>query len=219
MSDEGPWCGDPVTTLDTSSIDHAIAVARWAEVIVSPITGTGSSSTVIDLAQALADSTGGQRFSSTSPTIDIAEGIVDIVLDACRTFSDCNGNGTLDECDIAQGTSLDEDLDGVPDECATATAVPSRSTLGFWLSSYPNPFNPRTTIAYSIPRTTHVTLKIYDLVGRRMRTLVDELVNAGEHQVPWDGNDTTGHKVASGVYLCQLQAGEFVEARRIVVLK
>jgi hypothetical protein len=219
VSDEGPWCGDPVSTLDTSSIDHAIVVAQSTGVIVSPITGTGSSSAVINLAQAIADSTGGQRFSSSAPTTDIAEGIVDIVFDACRTYSDCNDNQILDECDISQGTSLDENEDGVPDECATATNAPLRSETGFWLSSYPNPFNPRTTISYSIPKAGYVELAVYDLAGRHVRTLVKEHVAMGEHHVRWNGEDSTGSQVASGVYLYQLRAGGFVETKRMVLLK
>ncbi|MHC4947129.1 MAG: hypothetical protein ACYTG1_02550, partial [Planctomycetota bacterium] len=117
LSDEGAWCGDPSTAIDTDSIDHAITVASAYGVICSPITGNGSSGSVIAQAQALAAGTGGEHFSSTVPVNDIAQAIRDLVLDACTSAVDCNGNGVPDPCDIAAGTSLDTDGDGVPDEC------------------------------------------------------------------------------------------------------
>ena len=117
IADEGSWCGDPVTQNDRDAVAHAIAIARGHQVIVSPITGTGSSAEVVSLARALADSTGGRSFSSTTPALDIAEAIVDLVRDACAAFTDCNGNGTFDECDLADGTSQDTNGNGIPDEC------------------------------------------------------------------------------------------------------
>lgn len=117
LSDEGPWCGDPVNTNDDASITHAIAVAQANNVIVSPITGSGSSAAMIALAQQLASATGGQQFASTEPSFDIADSIVNLVLSACASSSDCNRNGIIDSCDIIEGRSLDENGNGVPDEC------------------------------------------------------------------------------------------------------
>lgn len=117
LSDEGPWCGDPVTDLDEAAIDHAISVAASADVIVSPVIGSGANGATIDLAQLLADGTGGLRFLSSEGAGDIAAGVRDLVLAACTSVEDCNGNGTLDSCDIASGASLDADGDGIPDEC------------------------------------------------------------------------------------------------------
>jgi hypothetical protein len=117
LSDEGPWCGDPITVQDQDSIDHAITIALANDVIVSPVTGTGSSSGVIALAQQIADATGGLQFNSTEPADDIAEAIRNLVLDACFAASDCNGNGTLDSCDIDDNTSDDDNGNGIPDEC------------------------------------------------------------------------------------------------------
>jgi hypothetical protein len=117
IADEGPWCGDPVNANDNGSITHAIAVAQANNVIVSPITGTGSSGAMIALAQQLANATGGQQFASSTPSVDIAESIVELVLAACAAASDCNDNGFLDTCDINEGRSVDENGNGVPDEC------------------------------------------------------------------------------------------------------
>jgi len=73
--------------------------------------------------------------------------------------------------------------------------------------NYPNPFNPETEIRFAIPQASHVVVKIFNIVGAEIRTLVDEQREAGYHRVHWDGKDKTGKLVASGVYLYQLRAG------------
>lgn len=85
--------------------------------------------------------------------------------------------------------------------------------------AYPNPFNPSTIIAFDLPETQHVTLEIFDISGRKIRTLVDQTVNAGRHQVSWDGHNETGMLVASGVYVYRLQAGDFVQSHKLMLLK
>jgi flagellar hook assembly protein FlgD len=95
-------------------------------------------------------------------------------------------------------------------------AVPSDFRLG---QSRPNPFNPSTTIDYDLPASVTVTLRIYDLLGREIRTLVNELQIAGFHQVVWDGRDQRGNRVGSGVYLYTMTAGAFVETRKMTLLK
>lgn len=71
----------------------------------------------------------------------------------------------------------------------------------------PNPFNPQTTLAFDLPSAGPAQLAIFDLAGRRVRTLVDEHLASGRHQVPWDGRDAAGRAVASGSYLARLVAG------------
>jgi hypothetical protein len=83
----------------------------------------------------------------------------------------------------------------------------------------PNPFNPHTTISYSIPQASQVDLNVYDLAGRHLCTLVSEHVNAGDHVIQWDGRDDAGNQVASGVYLYRLRAGDLVETRSMVLVK
>jgi hypothetical protein len=119
LSDEGPWCGDPVTDpgVDRDSLVHAIWAAQTNEVIVSPITCSGSSSAVIDMAQQLADATDGERFESTLPADDLAEGIKQVIYHACDSRYDCNHNDIPDECELDAGTLQDCDLSGVPDVC------------------------------------------------------------------------------------------------------
>jgi hypothetical protein len=85
--------------------------------------------------------------------------------------------------------------------------------------NYPNPFNPATTIRYNLPKTSHVTLKIYDLLGQEIRTLVNAKQLSGEHSVTWNGVDNLGREVSSGIYIHQIQAGEHVESRKMVLLR
>jgi Secretion system C-terminal sorting domain len=82
------------------------------------------------------------------------------------------------------------------------------------LTSYPNPFNPNTTIRYSIPQTAIVTLEVFDDVGRGVATLVNEKKNAGEYSVQFDAS-----KLGSGVYICRLVVGNNLLTNKLVLLK
>ena len=83
----------------------------------------------------------------------------------------------------------------------------------------PNPFNPTTQLGYQIAADVHVTLAVYDVAGRLVRTLVDKQQSAGGYTETWDGYDNKGRLVSSGVYFYRLTAGDFVQTRRMVMLK
>lgn len=85
--------------------------------------------------------------------------------------------------------------------------------------AYPNPFNPATNIKFATPRDGYVTLKIYDLAGRHVRTLVDEQKDAGFHSIMWDGTDHGGRGVASGAYYYRLKADGFDQTQKMLLLK
>ncbi len=85
--------------------------------------------------------------------------------------------------------------------------------------NFPNPFNPETTIAYDLPERTPVRLEIYDVLGQRVRVLMDEVQTAGRYAVRWDGRNALGRGVGSGVYFYRLQAGGFSQVRRMLLLK
>ncbi|HCV43636.1 MAG TPA: hypothetical protein DGH68_09140 [Bacteroidetes bacterium] len=80
--------------------------------------------------------------------------------------------------------------------------------------NYPNPFNPNTTISYQLPTRSHVTLKVYDVLGGEVATVVDGIEQPGFKEVLWNASG-----VASGVYFCRLQAGDFIASRRLLLLK
>lgn len=85
--------------------------------------------------------------------------------------------------------------------------------------NYPNPFNPNTQISYDLPNDVNVVLKIYNMVGQEVRTLVNEQKTAGAYTATWDGRSNAGSKVASGVYLYVLRAGQFVQTKKMTLVK
>ena len=80
--------------------------------------------------------------------------------------------------------------------------------------NYPNPFNPTTSISYQIPVAGNVTLKIYDLLGREVATLVNEQKHIGSYEVKFNGRN-----LSSGMYLYQLRSGSFVETKKLILIK
>ncbi|MCH8010979.1 MAG: T9SS type A sorting domain-containing protein, partial [Candidatus Marinimicrobia bacterium] len=85
--------------------------------------------------------------------------------------------------------------------------------------NYPNPFNPVTSIAYDLSSVTYVTLKVYDLLGRHVRTLVNESQIAGSYLAVWDGKDNTGGMVSTGIYLYRLETEQFISTKKMVLLR
>jgi parallel beta-helix repeat protein len=83
----------------------------------------------------------------------------------------------------------------------------------------PNPFNPTTVIRYAVPKESRVRIAVYDLDGRLVRVLVEEVRPPGEHSTAWDGRNQNDLPVGSGVYFCRMDAGPFSETRKLVVLK
>jgi len=95
-------------------------------------------------------------------------------------------------------------------------STPERFSLS---QNYPNPFNPETEISYALPNGCRVELLVYNLLGQRVRTLVDEYQAAGHKSVHWDGTDEDGNQVASGVYFYRIEAGQFTDARKMILMK
>jgi hypothetical protein len=85
--------------------------------------------------------------------------------------------------------------------------------------NYPNPFNPSTTISFDLVATEQVMLKIYDINGRLVRTLVDGAAAAGTHQVKWDGRDSMGNVVTAGIYMYRLHAGNRDFVKKMMLIK
>jgi hypothetical protein len=94
--------------------------------------------------------------------------------------------------------------------------IPSEFALE---QNYPNPFNPTTSITYALKENVQVTLKIFNLLGQEVRTLVNARQEAGFKTVVWDGLNNAGARVASGIYIYRIEAGTFVQARKMVLMK
>jgi len=107
---------------------------------------------------------------------------------------------------------------GLPNIDPIGVPVPGPTDL--WLSpNFPNPFNPSTRFEFTVPLAAPVTLRIYDVRGQRVATLVDEDLDAGRHAVVWKGRNERGAMAASGVYMARLEASGTVRERRIVLVK
>ena len=107
----------------------------------------------------------------------------------------------------------------IPTEVAVGSTAPGEFALE---QNFPNPFNPRTTIQYSIPTAGHVSLNVYDLLGRQVATLVNEDKPQGKYNVEFDATTkggTVAGALSSGVYLYRLVSGNFVQTRRLIILK
>jgi Tol biopolymer transport system component len=101
-------------------------------------------------------------------------------------------------------------------------AKPVVEPTAFSLSqNVPNPFNPVTTIEYQIPAgaADRVTLKVYDMRGAVVNTLIDRVESPGVHSVVWDATDATGNRVSSGVYIYRLRAGEFTQSNKMILMR
>ena len=85
--------------------------------------------------------------------------------------------------------------------------------------NYPNPFNPVTAINYQLPSVSDVKLKIYNTLGQLVKTLVSQKQSAGNYAVQWDGTNDLGERVASGIYIYRLQAGDFIQSRKMILMK
>ena len=85
--------------------------------------------------------------------------------------------------------------------------------------NYPNPFNPTTSLRYDLPENNLVNITIYDMLGREVKALINQTQDAGYRSVIWDATNDYGKPVSAGIYLCQIQAGEFISTKKMVLLK
>ncbi len=94
--------------------------------------------------------------------------------------------------------------------------IPKSFNLG---QNYPNPFNGETVIRYQVPEAAQVTIKIYNIMGQLVKTLVDQTVKPGFHQLSWDGRGHSGQRVATGVYYCKMEAPDYKKIRKLMLLR
>ncbi len=85
--------------------------------------------------------------------------------------------------------------------------------------NYPNPFNPTTNIRFSLPTDQHVTLRVYDVTGSLVKTILDETIRSGNMEATWDGTNSSGAKVSSGMYLYRIQTASFTAVKKMIMMK
>lgn len=89
----------------------------------------------------------------------------------------------------------------------------------YWITNYPNPFNPETTIEFNLPFAQKVIIDIFNIKGQRVLTLADDRFEAGAHRLIWNGRDRYNRKVGSGVYFYRMRSGEFNQVRKMIMMK
>jgi len=100
-----------------------------------------------------------------------------------------------------------------------ATAVKTIPEKFALYQNYPNPFNLETQISFDLPVNCRVSLKIYNITGQLVRTLIDKDLEAGTHKLIWDGKNESGEEVASGIYFYRLKAGDYVSVKKMGMVK
>ena len=85
--------------------------------------------------------------------------------------------------------------------------------------NYPNPFNPMTTLQYDIPENVFVKFKVYDILGNSVKTLVNKTMTSGFKSIRWDATDNLDQSVSTGVYLYTIEAGEYRQTKKMILLK
>ncbi len=115
---------------------------------------------------------------------------------------------------VVGSSMIGEDI--VISDAVSVDAVPTEFTLK---QNFPNPFNPTTTIAYSIPSKSNVELKIYDVLGRHIATLNSGIQEAGNYSIVWNARDDSGNMVSNGMYFYTITAGQYKDSRRMLFLK
>ncbi len=118
---------------------------------------------------------------------------------------DIGNNGTIDDT-----LTLVNQVTGIQNDQGSLLSPDSYNLA----QNYPNPFNPSTKISWQSPVGIHQTIKVYDVLGNEVATLVDEYREAGRYEVEFDGSN-----LASGMYLYRLQAGSFIETRKMILIK
>ena len=134
--------------------------------------------------------------------------------DLAGTF--VQGTEAATNMDYVMFTGIDLGLGGIGDKGGSEVGLPKSFALS---QNYPNPFNPSTTVDYQVAERSHVSLKVYDVRGRLVRTLVNGVKDAGNYSIQWDGTDTSGQQISSGIYLYTLETDNFRSTKKMVVLK
>ena len=107
------------------------------------------------------------------------------------------------------------DVNGVTD-VDVVNELPTDYSLS---QNYPNPFNPTTNIKFSLPEAGYITLKVYNMIGQEVRTLINKESQAGTFNVNWNGKDNFGKNVTSGAYIYQIISGDFIQTKKMILLK
>jgi hypothetical protein len=158
-------------------------------------------------------------FDSTSMEEDMWE----VAAGIYGTWDTTKPEPVFDPVIVGPGEAVNNiDITIYPSEPDISVETPGESELPavFALSEpAPNPFNPTVAIKYAVPRSAMVSITIYDISGRQVKVLRNEQHTAGFYQAVWHGMSSSGQRIASGIYLCRMQAGNFIKQRKMIMIK
>ncbi|MBN1638072.1 MAG: T9SS type A sorting domain-containing protein [Ignavibacteriales bacterium] len=205
--------------LDNNGYSNIYGWGGTPEIFFSNIQGGYDTLSVMDLEPMFADTAAGDfRLKENSPCIDAGDpdtsGLHLPIHDLFGNLRLQDGNG--DGISIVDIGAHEFAAPSVNVEHKIVTDHPNAYQLK---QNYPNPFNSSTRISYYLPMTTEVTLTISNLLGKKIVTLVDSKQSKGNHSVIWTGTNNLNHKVTSGVYLCQLRAGDNIFNNKMILLE
>ncbi len=206
----------PVTTLP---LDSLVALARqWAAqaVVLNDSARSDSVRVILERVVVLLDQVSAALAEGNrEEAVELANNALILAASALRTA----------RADLVDDWSADpvvKDLLAAGEEAERAVQAPTEvdkgaATLQYTLKNTPNPFNPSTTVRYSLGATGHVNLAVYNMLGQEMRVLVNGVRSAGSHEVTWDGRDSNGIPLASGIYFARLQTESTTLVIRMVL--
>jgi hypothetical protein len=135
---------------------------------------------------------------------------------AVLTFRALSGEYSLEFDEAALRGVDNEQLAASLEGCVSRPEMPTAFRL---VQNAPNPFNPKTTVAYEVPQSSEVAIRVYDVTGKLVRTLVDGAVEPGRYAATWDGRNNSGEAVGSGVYFCTMETPTYHATQKMVLMK
>ena len=130
----------------------------------------------------------------------------------CSVYDHCH-HSEADEVPCGVGY-----LDGEDTTSVSLIRDEINKTYNFF-NNYPNPFNPITTLGYELPEDSFVDVTIYDMLGNTVNNLVNTYQSSGYKSIQWDATNNKGEPVSAGVYLYKIQAGDFIDTKKMILLK
>jgi hypothetical protein len=208
---EGNFHSDPAMGYSTDDIAPSVPEGLLAELVDDGIQLTWEMSADEDFQYFMLEKSADEAFTEPEvfEMIDILYLDLDYVLNESNYYRlaavDHAGN-ISDYSDVLDFTVLAIDLDLIPDVFALH-------------QNYPNPFNPTTQIKYDLPEDAMVSIIIYDVMGRSIKSLVNTTQSAGYRSIQWDATNNLGEPVSAGMYIYMIQAGQFTKTKKMVLLK
>jgi enediyne biosynthesis protein E4 len=191
---------------------------NWLEFRLTGVTSNRSAigariRCVTDTLSQIREIQGGNGYNSISPLVQHFGFGLRTVVDSVIIRWPCGTIDFLFDVPVNQIIKLTE---GSSSGVDSKFFMPKTMSL---VGNYPNPFNPVTTIRFTLPKLEKVSLKVYDVLGRHVRTLVENRLLSGTQEIRWHGRDQFSNPVSSGTYLCRLIVGEKVQAHKMVLQK